>query len=275
MAGAIAGTEDHGTGTEDDMSRIMAHMVSFFPNRDSSMAVAEGLVAGGASYLEIQFPFSDPSADGPDIQTACRSALEAGFTVDEGFRFVAEVRHRYDIPIFIMTYASLIYARGVREFISAGCDAGATGFILPDLPLDYDEGVYEIADDLRTNVMPVVVTTMSTDRLRLLDDRRPGYIYVALRQGITGSRTHLDAENLGFLDRLKPLGATVMAGFGISERSQVEALDPHVHAAIVGSALVRTVARAVARAADKSVRESADEIRSLLTAQVADLVGGS
>ncbi|MCK4515698.1 MAG: tryptophan synthase subunit alpha [Spirochaetaceae bacterium] len=257
------------------MSRIMAHMVSFFPDRDRSMAVAEGLVAGGASYLEIQFPFSDPSADGPVIQAACRSALEAGFTVDEGFRFVAEVRRRCDVPIFIMTYASLVYARGVREFISAGRDAGALGFILPDLTFDHDEGVHEIAEELRTNVMPVIVTTMSPDRLRLLEQRPPGYLYVALRRGITGSRTELGAENLGFLDRLGPLGAKVMAGFGISERTQVEALDPHVHAAIVGSALVRTVADAAARTSDRTLRESADAIRTLLTEQVADLVGRS
>ena len=249
------------------MSKIMAHMVPFFPDRDRSMAVAEGLVAGGASYLEIQFPFSDPSADGPAIQAACRGALEAGFTVDGGFRFVAEVKRRFDVPIFIMTYASLIYARGVREFISAGCDAGALGFILPDLTFDYDEGVHEIAEEFRTNVMPVIVTTMSKDRLRLLEERRPGYLYVALRHGITGTRTELGTENLGFLDRLRPLGAKVMAGFGISERDQVEALEPHVHAAIVGSALVRTVAEAADR--------TADEIRALLTGQVAGLVGGS
>ncbi len=237
------------------------------------MAVVEGLVAGGASYLEIQFPFSDPSADGPAIQAACRGALEAGFTVDEGLRFVAEVRKRFDVPIFIMTYASLIYTRGVREFISAGRDAGALGFILPDLTFDYDEGVYEVAEELGTNVMPVTVTSMSESRLRLLEEKRPGYLYVALRRGITGSRTELDAENLGFLDRLGPLGAKVMAGFGISDRLQVEALDPHVHAAVVGSALVRTVADAAARTSNLSLRQAADEIRALLTAQMADLVG--
>ncbi|MBU8913011.1 MAG: tryptophan synthase subunit alpha [Spirochaetales bacterium] len=257
------------------MSKIMAHMVSFFPDRDRSMAVAEGLVTGGASYLEIQFPFSDPSADGPAIQTACRSALEAGFTVDKGFRFVAEVKRRFDVPIFIMTYAGLIYARGVREFISAGCDAGALGFILPDLTFGYDEGVCEVAEDLRTNVMPVIVTSMSKNRLKLLEERHPGYVYVALRHGITGNPTELGAENLGFLDRLEPLGARVMAGFGISERAQVETLDPHVHAAIVGSALVRTVAEAADRTSDRSIRQSADEIRSLLTEQMTGLVGGS
>lgn len=239
------------------------------------MAVAEGLVAGGASYLEIQFPFSDPSADGPVIQSACRRALEAGFTVDEGLRFVAEVRKRFDLPVFIMTYASLIFARGIREFISAGRDAGALGFILPDLTLDYDEGVYEVAEELQTNVMPVVVPSIGEDRLRRLEERQPAYLYVALRRGITGSRTELGGENLGFLDRLGALDAKVMAGFGISERSQVEALDPHLHATIVGSALVRTIADVAARTSDRTPGQSADEIRTALTEQVATLTGRS
>jgi tryptophan synthase alpha chain len=255
------------------VSRIMAHMVSFYPDRDRSMAVAEGLVAGGASYLEIQFPFSDPTADGPAIQAACQSALEAGFTVDQGFSFVSDVRNRFDIPIFIMTYASLVFARGVREFIAAGCEAGASGFILPDLPLDYDEGAYEIARELGTQVMPVIVTSMNEDRFGLLQQLHPGYLYVALRRGITGIRTQLSAEHLGFLDRLKTLNTRVMAGFGISERSQVEELEPHVHATIVGSALVRTVTDAVRRTADSPLPRAADEIRISIAAQVKDLVG--
>jgi tryptophan synthase alpha chain len=255
------------------VSRIMTHMVSFYPDRDKSMAVAEGLIAGGASYLEIQFPFSDPTADGPAIQAACQSALEAGFTVDNGLSFVADVRSRCDIPIFIMTYASLIFARGVREFIAAGCDAGATGFILPDLPLDYDEGAYEIARELGTEVMPVIVTSMNEDRFQLLEQLHPSYLYVALRRGITGVRTQLSPEHLSFLDRLKTLQTNVMAGFGISDRSQVVELDPHVHAAIVGSALVRTVTEAARSTADWSPAQAADEIRSRIAAQVEDLTG--
>ena len=49
-------------------ARIMAHMVAFYPDRRGSLEVARGLVDGGCAYLELQFPFSDPTADGPDIQ---------------------------------------------------------------------------------------------------------------------------------------------------------------------------------------------------------------
>ena len=246
------------------MNRIMAHMVPFYPDLERSLAVAEGIVEGGASYLEVQFPFSDPTADGPAIQAACQAALHAGFTVDQGFAFIRQITARTDVPVFIMTYASIIYAKGVDRFITAGTDAGAAGFILPDLPFDHDEGAYAAAARHKTAIMPVIVTTMPEGRLQILTERRPEFIYVALRSGITGSRTELGDENLGFLDRLRPLGARVMAGFGISERAQVRVLAPHVHAAIVGTVLVRTVATH-AEASPAVIREALRErVASLL-----------
>lgn len=229
------------------MSRIMAHLVSHYPDPRRALAVARGLVEGGAAYLEVQFPFSDPTADGPTIQQACHHALEAGFTVAEGFRFVSDVaaiarEAGRDVPIFLMTYASLLYARGVEAFMRAGVEAGAAGFILPDVPLDYDEGTWTAAEKLGTRVMPVTVTTAREERIGLITDRKPEYVYVALRRGITGERTEIGEENTRALDRLRTTGAKVMAGFGISERDQIVALEPHVHAAVVGSAFVRTVA---------------------------------
>ena len=71
--------------------RIMAHMVAFYPDRAGVSRWRAGLAEGGSAYLELQFPFSDPTADGPDIQRACSAALEAGFTVNDGFRLVAEI----------------------------------------------------------------------------------------------------------------------------------------------------------------------------------------
>ncbi|MFW5826380.1 MAG: tryptophan synthase subunit alpha, partial [bacterium] len=215
------------------MSRIMAHLVSHYPDPERALAVARGLIEGGAAYLEVQFPFSDPTADGPVIQQACHHALESGFTVAEGFRFVSDVASLAreagrDVPVFIMTYASLLYARGVETFMRAGVDSGAAGFILPDVPLDYDEGTWAAAERLGTRVMPVTVTTAREERIRLITDREPEYVYVALRRGITGERTEIGEENIRVLDRLRRIGAKVMAGFGISERDQIVALEPHV-----------------------------------------------
>ncbi len=269
------------------MSTIMAHLVAHYPDPERSLAVAEGLVDGGASYLEVQFPFSDPTADGPVIQHACQYALDGGFSVDAGFDFVralASVAARGPgadaaaeaaddaggpraVPIFIMSYASLLFARGVRRFLEDGARAGATGFILPDLPLDYDEGVFAAARDVGTTIVPVTVTSARETRVALLLESRPEYVYVALRSGTTGAKTELGEENLRFLDRLRDAGVRAMAGFGVSERAQVEALDPHVHATVVGSAFVRTVTT--------HASEQPEQLRAHMAAQARSLVGGA
>ena len=252
------------------MSRIMAHLVAHYPESDRSLAVAEGLIEGGAAYLEVQFPFSDPTADGPVIQQACQYALDGGFSVDAGFELVRAIRAAVqtagrDVPVFIMSYASLLFARGVARFLEEGARSGAAGFILPDIPLDYDEGVWQAAANIGTTIMPVSVTSAREARVELLIRSRPEYVYVALRRGITGERTVVGDDNLRFLGRLRDTGIKVMAGFGISERSQVEALDPYVHAVVVGSAFVRTVTA--------HCGEPPQRLRALLAKQVRELTG--
>src|SRR5690554_1103829 len=94
--------------------KIMAHMIPYYPDLETSRRAAQVLAQAGIDYFEIQFPFSDPTADGPAIEAACTLALEQGFTVDAGFDFVKELGS-LGKPVFIMTYASLVYARGVEK----------------------------------------------------------------------------------------------------------------------------------------------------------------
>ena len=63
---------------------LMAHLVACFPNESLSLEAARALVEGGADILEIQLPFSDPSADGPAIQDACTTVLKNGWRVSDG-----------------------------------------------------------------------------------------------------------------------------------------------------------------------------------------------
>lgn len=67
---------------------LMAHLVAGYPSDSIARAAAKGLAEGNVSYFEVQFPFSDPSADGKAIQTACAEVLSRGFRVEEGFAFV-------------------------------------------------------------------------------------------------------------------------------------------------------------------------------------------
>jgi tryptophan synthase alpha chain len=225
--------------------RIMAHMVAFSPDRPGSLEVARGLAESGCAYIELQFPFSDPTADGPDIQRACGAALEAGFTMNDGFRLVAEICSFARQPLFVMSYANLVFTRGVERFLTECKEAGARGVIVPDLPPDCDEGLFTQASGLGLLAMPVMSPSMKDIRLARVAALRPACIYATLRTGTTGPSTRLSEEGRAFLARCASLtpGVKVFGGFGISTHEQVMAFTPLVHAVVVGSALVREVAR--------------------------------
>ncbi len=218
--------------------RIMTHMVAFYPDRERTLDVARALADGGASYLEVQFPFSEPTADGPVIQTACARALAQGFTVDGGFGLVERIAKACGLPIFIMNYANPVFRRGVERYVGQCRDSGASGLIVPDLPVDCDEGLYAAARTAGLDAVPVVAPTITEERIGMIAKLKPRFVYAALRKGITGAATEIGEDNLAFIARLRTVGADILAGFGIGKRSQVRALAPHVHACIVGSALI-------------------------------------
>lgn len=244
--------------------KLMAHLVAGFPTIEDSLTIAEALAAGGADYLEVQFPFSDPSADGKPIQAACSAALDAGMRVAEGFNLVEKIRRRVHIPVFIMSYASPVYTMGVERFVERAVEAGAAGLIVPDLMPGSDEGLYESGRRHSLNVVPVITPSVSDERLESIAAEKPEYMYCALRSGITGDATQLDEENIGFLRRLRDIGRVVMAGFGIQSREQVTALASHADVAIAGSVFVREIQRLL--------RESPEELYDGVRKKAAELI---
>jgi tryptophan synthase alpha chain len=242
--------------------KLMAHMVASYPDRERSFEIARALADGGAEYIELQFPFSDPSADGPAIQGACSAALDTGFTLEEGFSLLREIRERIGVEVFLMSYASPVFSRGVVNFVARSAELGVTGLIVPDLPFDHDEGLYEACRAAGVAAVPVAVVTLPEERLDKIVALEPRYLYASLRRGITGSKTTIGDENIRFLHRFRDLETEVMGGFGISERAQVEALSGHVHTVVVGSAIVRTIAEAAVLGVDpyEPVRQKVAEL---------------
>ena len=238
---------------------LMAHLVAGYPDLERSRLAALALAAGGADYLEVQFPFSDPSADGPAIERACHLALAAGFSVAGGFALVRELTAAVKIPVFIMTYASLVAARGSAGFARLAAEAGARGLIVPDLTPDYDEGLFAAGREAGLAVAPVVAPGISDARLELVRGLAPKYVYAALRLGITGGSTALGEESASFLARLSGLGAKIVAGFGVRSREQMAALSGRVHAAAVGTYFLDCLERAAGNA--DSLAEAAARLK--------------
>lgn len=240
--------------------KLMAHMIAGYPDLEQSLEIGHALADGGADYLEVQFPFSDPSSDGPAIERASQAALDAGFKVDEGFALMRWLSRDLDVPLFIMTYGSLVFSRGARAFARQAAKSGVRGLIIPDLPPDYSEGLFDAGKEFGVAVVPVIAPEITDARLERIAATEPEYIYTALRLGITGSRTVLDEKAIRYLEKIGKLGAKVVAGFGVKTREQMVALSGFAHAAAVGSFFLERLAASkrgtkAAQVLRKAVRE--------------------
>jgi tryptophan synthase alpha chain len=222
-------------------AKLMTHIVAFYPDEAASFDAARALADGGASFLEIQFPFSDPQADGPDIQDACSVALGSGFTVERGFEFVRRVADATGLPVFVVTYGNIPFTVGIGSFARSVKSSGAAGTIVPDLCFPEDEGLNRIGREEGIEVVPLVAATTGDGRLDAIASLKPRYLYVALRRGITGKRTAIGPETVRFLKKASLTGAGLFAGFGITDRDQVLELAPYVLASVAGSVFVRTI----------------------------------
>ena len=88
------------------------------PDLETSAAILDALVEGGADMIEVGIPFSDPVADGPVIQAAAVRALAAGVRTADCFALLRGFRERHpDVPVGILTYANLVARARPRRLL--------------------------------------------------------------------------------------------------------------------------------------------------------------
>ena len=246
--------------------KLMSHLVAGYPGDELSFTAARALVDGGADILEIQLPFSDPSADGPAIQTACTEVLKRGYRTKDGLAFIAKLRREFpDITIYLMSYGSLVYTPGIENFCALASQSGVNGMIIPDLPFDYDEGLTAACRKNGMINIPVAAPSMTSERLKKLADSGFPYIYAALRTGITGTDTSIDDNTLSFLKAVGAGGSKIYGGFGISNGQQSKSLADYVEAVVAGSVFVRIITKYQNNGEQlyKEVRKKAEELTKL------------
>ena len=222
--------------------QLMSHLVAGYPTDEIAFTAARALVKGGADILEIQLPFSDPSADGLAIQGACTKVLHRNYRTADGLSFIAKLHQEFpEIKIYLMSYGSLVYTPGVENFCKRASLAGVSGMVIPDLPFDNDEGLTAACRANGMENIPVAAPSMSQARLSKLAHAGFPYIYAALRTGITGTNTTIDKSTLDFLDKVKEGGSKVYGGFGISNGEQAKTLASTVEAIVAGSVFVKII----------------------------------
>ena len=242
------------------------------PNLNITDAALHELAARGASLIEVGFPYSDPIADGAVIQASYTRALDNGLKIAQIFGWSKQLTRsqewgRRGVPLVGMVSYSLVYHAGPEMFLSSAQDAGFSGAIVPDLPVEESATLSRLAMERDFKLIQLVTPTTPQERAARIAKLSAGFLYCVSVMGITGERDRLPPE---LLDQLRWLrGQTTLplcAGFGISKPDHVKMLREAVDGIIVGSALVRRLEHANKRPVSEVIEEIGSLAQSLVEA---------
>jgi tryptophan synthase alpha chain len=239
---------------------LMPYLMGGYPDLEASRRIGEACAAAGADLLELGIPFSDPLADGPVIHAAATAALAAGVRPG-GVLEVARALSAL-VPVVVMTYTNVVLAPGLERFASRLAEAGVSGLIVPDLPLEEAEPVAAAIAAAGIALVPLVAPTTPDDRLAAIGAGARGFLYVVSVTGTTGERERALDGAAGLLARAHAATSVPVAlGFGISTPADaVDAAAAGADGVIIGSRFVREAAHG-AEAVGRLVGEFAAALR--------------
>ena len=212
-----------------------------YPDLPTSIDVIEALANSGADLIEVGLSFSDPLADGPVIQQATQVALEHGITIKKSLAAVAELRKRgVTIPFILMGYFNPMLAYGLEKFVHDAREAGADGFIVPDLPLEEAGEFQSLVGDMP--LIQMLAPTSPNERMESIARNAKGFIYLVSVTGVTGARTAISGGLGDLVQRVRDhTSVPVCVGFGIGTPEQAAQVGALADGVIVGSACVKII----------------------------------
>ena len=236
------------------------------PDLETTERVVHAAVENGADLIELGIPFSDPTAEGPVIMEADEVALKAGTTTDKVFELTKKLRETITVPMVYMTYANVVFSYGCEKFAQKAADAGIDGLILPDVPYEEKEEFTEVFDRYGLDLISMIAPT-SEDRIAMIAKEAKGFIYMVSSLGVTGTRSEITTDISAMTDLVKKNSEVPCAvGFGISTREQAARMAELSDGAIVGSAIIKIIAKYGKEAAGpvgEYVKEMADAVHGV------------
>lgn len=236
------------------------------PDLETTERVVHAAVENGADLIELGIPFSDPTAEGPVIMEADEVALKAGTTTDKVFELTKKLRETITVPMVYMTYANVVFSYGCEKFAQKAADAGIDGLILPDVPYEEKEEFTEVFDRYGLDLISMIAPT-SKDRIAMIAKEANGFIYMVSSLGVTGTRSEITMDISAMTDLVKKNSEVPCAvGFGISTPEQAAGMAELSDGAIVGSAIIKIIAKYGKEAAGpvgEYVKEMADAVHGV------------
>ena len=227
----------------EDKRAFIAFLTGGDPDFETSVNLIKEAAKAGADLIEIGIPFSDPIAEGPVIQEANIRALSGGMTTDRIFDLVKEVRKDVTVPLVFLTYLNPVYHYGPEKFFRSCKDTGINGIIIPDMPFEEKGEILESAKKYGVELISLIAPT-SDERIKMIAREAEGFIYVVSSLGVTGVRSEIKTDLKSIVESIREVTQIPTAiGFGISTPEQAEKMAKTADGVIVGSAMVKIVAK--------------------------------
>ncbi len=223
---------------------LMPYLMGGFPSLQESARIGLACADAGADVIELGVPYSDPLADGPVIHEAATRALAAGANLSGVLEVARTIGER--VPVVLMCYANMVFAPGVEAFVERLARTGASGLIVPDLPLEESAPVRAACEAQGIALVPLLAPTSSPERMRAIGQLASGFLYTVSVVGTTGEREAL-SDRFGEIVALakQSTDVPVAIGFGIATPTQaLAAAQAGADGVIVGTRLVRAAAEA-------------------------------
>ncbi len=219
------------------------YLVAHYPDPDTfHEAALEGLKR--FQFLEIGIPFSDPVADGPVIADAAHCVLRNGFSLSGVMESTALLRREAgsDKKIYFMTYANVVYNRGIDTFARMCRGAGVNGLIIPDVPWA-ESGPFRKA--LRRHALEYIhfVTPENTsEQIISIARNAVGFLYFIAIRGITGGSLTLDRVTMSKIALARTHSKVpVVLGFGVRDRSGIATAERSADGFIMGTRFIEAL----------------------------------
>jgi tryptophan synthase alpha chain len=250
---------------DEDRAALIVYLTAAYPEPATSRACIEAAVEAGADIVELGLPFSDPMMDGPVIQAANQTVLDAGFTLSDQLALVADLRH-LEVPKLAMTYVTIADTRGYDRFAAECADAGLSGVILPDLPAPEAGPWLAAAADAGLATVFLASSVSSDDRLDALTTVSSGWVYATGLLGVTGVKGVAHDLTRELVERVRArTDLPVAVGIGVRDAASAAEVAAYADGVIVGSAILRAAGEGAASGAPGRVAALVGELREGVT----------
>ncbi len=222
---------------------LMPFIMAGDPNLEITSEILLKLQENGADLIELGIPYSDPLADGPIIQLSASRALKSGTTPRKVITLLESLKGKLNIPIILFTYLNPLLSFGFEQFCEMVSNAGVSGLIIPDLPLEEAYKFSKTVSSYSMDLILLVAPTTPFERMQKISNHTKGFTYLVSVTGVTGERNKMENRVENLIAKLKEISTNPIAvGFGISTPEHVNKVrEWGADGVIIGSAFVKRI----------------------------------